>query len=441
MLDKIEKDMLNKGIMPEKSVLIGLSGGADSVALTYIMHKLSEKYGFMVYTAHLNHMLRGKDADKDEEFCREFAKNLGITHYEKSVDISKISHKTGDSEEVAGRNARYDFFMEIMENVGIELCATAHHKNDCAETVIMNFLRGSGISGLKGIPYKRDNFIRPLLCVCRDDIEEFCKCEGLSYVTDKTNSETKYTRNKIRNLLIPYLKKEYNPNLVDTITQNAEVIAYDNDYLDLVAEREFKAIDNNAIEISRIEDMHIAIAMRVVRKMIEKITGLTDISARHIKDILSLKDTGKSLCIKDDVVARVEYGKLIIDRYEGDCEDFFYKVKIGESVRIDELGYTVTVERAESINEKGKWISYMTLPDGVNEITIRNRRDGDTFKPKGMNGTKKVKEYMINEKIPRNMRSRTGIVEVDGQIGWIIGHREDARFSFNGNGIKISVSY
>ncbi len=441
MLDKIEKDMLNKGIMPQDSVLIGLSGGADSVALTYIIYKLSQKYGFKVYTAHLNHMLRGEDAASDAKFCRDFAESMGITHYEKSADISQISHQTGESEEVAGRNARYGFFNEIMENIGIELCATAHHKNDCAETVIMNFLRGSGIAGLKGIPYKRDNFIRPMLGVSRDEIEEFCKDNGLSYVTDKTNAETKYTRNKVRNLLIPHLQREYNPNLVDTITQNSEVIGYDNDCLQKVADEEFKAVVNNSIEISKLEDMHIAIAMRVVRKMIEKITGLTDISARHIKDILSLKDTGKSLPIKDDVYARVEYGKLIIDRYKGDCEEFSYKVKVGESVKIDQLGYTVTVEAVTAIKEKGKWVSYLTLPEGVDEVIIRNRREGDVFKPKGMDGTKKVKEYMINEKIPRNMRSRTGIAEINGDIVWIIGHREDGRFSFNGNGIKISVLY
>ncbi len=441
MLDKIEKDMLNKGIMPEKSVLIGLSGGADSVALTYIIHKLSLKYGFRVYTAHLNHMLRGEDADRDAIFCCEFAKSLGIPHYEKSVNVSSVSQETRESEEVAGRNARYNFFNEIMENVGIELCATAHHKNDCAETVIMNFLRGSGISGLKGIPYKRDKFIRPMLGISREEIEKFCQDNGLSYVTDKTNSETKYTRNKIRNLLIPYLQKEYNPNLVDTITQNAEVIGYDNDYLDKIADEEFKRIENNSIEISRLENMHIAIAMRVVRKMIEKITGLTDISARHIKDILSLKDTGKSICVKDDVVARVEYGRLIIDHYEKECESFSYNINIGERVRIDELGYTVTVEPVTSINEKGKWVSYMTLPEGDSEIIIRNRREGDIFKPKGMDGTKKVKDYMINKKIPRAMRSRTGIIEINGEIAWVIGYREDDRFSFNGNGIKISVSY
>ncbi len=441
MLDRVEKAMLHKGIMPKESVLIGLSGGADSVALVYVMHKLSLKYGFKVYTAHLNHMLRGEDAIKDASFCREFSKSLGITHYEKSVDIARISRENGESEEVAGRNARYDFFNEILENVGIELCATAHHKNDCAETVIMNFLRGSGISGLKGIPYKRDKFIRPMLVVSRNEIEEFCKNTGLSYVTDKTNEETKYTRNKIRNLLIPYLQKEYNPNFVDTITQNSEVIGYDNDYLDMVAEDEFKKTVDNSIEISVLEDMHIAIAMRVVRKMIEKITGLTDISARNIKDILSLKDTGKSVCVKDDVVARVEYGKLIIDRYKGDCEDFSYTVKAGERVTIPELGYTVTVEKVSSITKTGKWVSYMTLPQGVDKIIVRNRREGDTFKPKGMDGTKKVKEYMINEKIPKNMRSRTGIVEVNGDIAWIIGYREDDRFPFKDNGIKISVSY
>ena len=444
MLKAVEAMLKDYGLVNMPSVLVGLSGGADSVALTYILHKLSQKYGFRVYTAHLNHGLRGEDADRDEKFCQEFSKSLGITHFKRCVNIGAMSQETGESEEVCGRRARYNFYNEIMEKEGILYTATAHHKNDNAETIIMNFLRGSGSLGLRGIPYVRDRFIRPLLGVTRREIEEFCKSEGLEFVTDKTNAETKYNRNKIRNLLIPQLEREYNTNLVDVITQNGEIMSVENDYMDTVAESEFQKICNNAIEITRLGELHTAIAMRVVRKMIEKVTGLRDISARHIKEILSLADlgeTGKSISIKDDIVARVEYGKLVISRDLGECEDFSYELKVGENMFISELGYYVTVEPTKEIKEKGKWVSYIELPQGECEIVIRNRREGDVFNPKGMKGTKKVKDYMINEKFPRHSRSRTGIVTINGDIAWIVGHREDGRFEFNGNGIKISISY
>lgn len=444
MLKEVEAMLREYNLLNMPSVLVGLSGGADSVALTYILHKLSQKYGFKVYTAHLNHGLRGADADSDEKFCYEFSEKLGITHFAKSVDIRAISKKMGESEETSGRRTRYDFYNEIMEKEGILYTATAHHKNDRAETIIMNFMRGGGVAGLSGIPYVRGRFIRPLLDVTRDEIEEFCKSEKLEFVTDKTNAEIKYTRNKIRNLLIPQLESEYNPNLVDVITKNGDIMSIENDYMDNVAEKEFLKICDNAIDIKKLSELHTAIAMRVIRKMIEKITGLRDVSACHIKEILTIANgnkTGKSISIKDDVVARVEYGKLIISRDQGDCKNFYYTLNVGESKFIPELGYKVATVRTKDIKDTGKWIAYIELPQDECKIEIRNRREGDIFYPKGMIGTKKVKDYMINEKIPRHSRSRTGIITVNGEIAWIVGHREDERFQFKGNGIKISITY
>lgn len=444
MLKKIEATMVRYNMLPMKSVLVGLSGGADSVVLTYILHKLSKKHNFTVYTAHLNHNLRGKEADRDEAFCREFSESLGIKHFSKKVNIREISERTGDSEEVCGRNIRYDFFREIIDKESIEKVATAHHKNDNAETIIMNFLRGSGIAGLSGIPYVRDYVIRPMLDISRSEIEEFCSSEGLSFVTDSTNGENIYTRNKIRNVLMPELIGEYNKNLVDVITLNGEMMAVENDYLDKVADNEFLKLNENEISTEKLLSLHTAISMRIIRKMTERITGLSDISYRKINDILNLAKsgaTGKTVQIKDGAVARIEYDKLIIEDAIDDCEDFSYTLRVGESRYIKELGYTISIAEATEKTDKNKWVSYITIPDGEDKIIIRNRRNGDVFYPKGMAGRKKVKEYMIDKKIPRYLRSRTGILCIGDEIAWIIGYREDGRFEFHEKGIKITVSY
>lgn len=442
MLKKIEKSMQRHNIMPKKSVLVGLSGGADSVVLTYAMCELSKKHGFIVYSAHVNHGIRGKEADNDAKFCEEFAKKLGIRHFSKCVDIPAMSEATGESEELCGRRARYDFFSQIMGKEGIEFCATAHHKNDNAETVIMNFLRGTGIAGLSGIPVRRDNFIRPMLDVTREEIEDYCRREGLSYVTDSTNTEVKYTRNKIRNQLIPTIEREFNPNITETLSQNSEIMSIENDYLDTVTRAHMCEVCDNGIEITKLAAMHRAIALRVIRKMIENVIGLADISGAKAEAIFKLalnNETGKTIPVKGDVTARTEYGRLVISETSGECYDFSYPLVIGGSRYIPELDITVTVEPADKITEKGKNVAYMTLPEG--EISIRNRRKGDIFYPAGLGGTKKVKEYMINEKIPKNMRSRVGIITINDEIAWLCGYRADERFVFDGKGIKIKITY
>lgn len=429
--------------MPKNSVLIGLSGGADSVALLHIMCALSVKYGFQVSAAHVNHGLRGDDAVNDEEFSAELCERLGVKCYVLRADVRERAKTNGVSEELAGREIRYDFFTKIMAEQGIEYTATAHHKNDNAETLVMNFMRGSGIGGLSGIPCIRGRFIRPLLGVTRNEIEEYCVENGLGYVTDKTNFENNYTRNKIRNILIPLIQREFNPNFTETVTANAEIIRSDEEYLNDVAKREYdNVVDGDGADIEKLNNLHYAIASRIIRKMIENVCGIADISSAAVSgvgEICKKNKTGLYASVTSGVTARTEYGKLIIERDTGECEDFSYTINIGERVFIPQLGYTVSVEYADKRENDGG--RYFSVPYGVGHIIVRNRRNGDVFNPSGMSGMKKVKDYMINEKIPRSKRSRVGIVEIDGKIAWLVGYRSDGRFDFHGNGIKICVMY
>ena len=201
-----KKDLLKNG----DSVLVALSGGADSVFLLNIMLLLKDEFNLSIYAAHINHMLRGKEADYDEEFCRTLCKKNDIKLFTHRADVALIAKETSVSEEVAGRNVRYTFFNEILEKENIQKIATAHNFDDNIETVFMRFIRGTGISGLCGIPYKNNNIIRPILDIKRSEIEDFLSECNADYVTDKTNFEQIYTRNKIRLGIIPEIEKNIN---------------------------------------------------------------------------------------------------------------------------------------------------------------------------------------------------------------------------------------
>ena len=443
MIDKVKDTIIEHNMMPCNSVLVGLSGGADSVALLHIMKRLSVEYGFKVYAAHINHGLRGDDAVRDADFSKKLCDVFDIEFFLKNADIRALAKERGMSEEMTGRLVRYEFFTEIMNKYEIDFTATAHHKNDSAETVLMNFIRGSATAGLSGIPYKRSRFIRPLLDVSRLEIENYCAENLLQHVTDKTNLDTVYTRNKIRNVLIPQIEKEFNLNFCDTVTSNAKIIRDDEEFLKITAEDEYKRlVQNSAVNVSDLNNLHKSIARRIIRIMIDKVSGISDVSSIIVENVLDLCNrnrTGASCDIAKNVTARTEYGKLIVAYNEPECDEFSYEIKIGESCFIPETGYTVDVSRADE--NCGDGAEYFMLPENINSITVTNRRSGDRFVPSGMTGSKSVKEYMINEKIPKKMRSRTGIVRIGDNIAWIIGYRRDDRFKFYKNGIKIRIIY
>ena len=200
----------NKLIKESEHIIVGLSGGADSVCLLHILHSLSNRLKIKLTAIHINHMLRGQEAKRDENFAINFCKELGIEIITKRIDVLKIAKEEKISEEEAGRNARYSTFYEYKKILGADKIATAHNKNDNAETVIMNIIRGSGLSGLKGIDAKRNDIIRPILDLERKEIVNYCNACNLGFVTDSTNRETKYTRNKIRLKLIKEIDDMFN---------------------------------------------------------------------------------------------------------------------------------------------------------------------------------------------------------------------------------------
>lgn len=443
VLKKAEQTMLSHGMTNIGRVLVGLSGGADSIALLSVLCELSEKYGFVVSAAHINHCLRGKTAERDEEFSRATAERAGVPFYLLRADVRGRAAEKGISEELAGREIRYEFFEKICEENGIDAIATAHHRNDNAETILMNFMRGSGISGLCGIPYRRGKIIRPLLDVTRAEIEHYCNEMSLEYVIDETNLETEYTRNKIRNILIPQIEQMFNPGFVQTVTRNAPVIATDEDYINSEARREYERLENDGFDVSEFNRLHRALRSRIIRMAIEPLCSTSDVPAAVIDSVINLAEenrTGTRCDIARGIGARIEYGKLKFGAVNTENNGFEYGIKIGERIHVPELKADIFVEYAYSKeDDSAEYFSAENIENSV--IELRSRREGDSFCPAGMRGTKKLKDYMIDEKIPRDKRNSVGLLTIDGKIAWVIGKRRDRRFKFKDHGIKISILY
>ena len=295
ILETIKKyNMIENG----EKVVLAVSGGPDSICMLDILKdiKNDEKIdmNFEIVVAHVNHMIR-KEAEEDEKYVKKYCEENQIEFYSKSIDVQKMANNNKIGIEEAGRKARYDFFNEILERTNAQKIAIAHNKNDKVETVLMHILRGSGINGLKGIEAKRGKYIRPLIECERNEIEEYCTEKNLQPRIDKTNFENEYTRNKVRNLLIPYIQKEFNPNLIQTIDRLSNLVAEEEKYMDKQVEKVYKEmlISENEKEIQlNLKIFNIqekVIKSRIILYTITRLFGNSKgLEKIHIEDIIKL---------------------------------------------------------------------------------------------------------------------------------------------------------
>ena len=291
VLDYIKKNNL---IRENDKILVAVSGGPDSICLLNILYNIKERLKIELYVAHVNHLIR-KEAKSDAEFVKEFCDSKDIEFFYKECDVKEKAQTEKISTEEAGRNARYEFFEEIANKYSINKIAIGHNKNDLAETLIMNILRGTGTQGLKAILNKNGKYIRPLLDVDREKIEEYCEKNNLKPRIDLTNFENNYTRNKIRNIVIPYVKKEFNPNIVETLTRLSQIATEEQDFINLEVEKAYKKIllseesENIKISGKKFVEIHTAIQKRTILYIINRLFGNTkQIEKKHIEDIIKL---------------------------------------------------------------------------------------------------------------------------------------------------------
>lgn len=448
-------------------ILVGLSGGADSVCLFFLLHLLGKEMDFRVSAVHVNHMLRGESADSDSRFAAEFAENLNHSCYLVSAPVEEIAKKQKLSIEEAGRIARYEIFLKTAKKIGADSIALAHHKNDQSETMLFHLSRGCGISGLRGIKPVRQwqnesvRIIRPLLCVTRKEIEEFLTGQKLSYVTDETNKDNLFSRNKIRNQLIPFMEKELCEKTVEHMADTAELLGEAEDYLSLMTEqayrknvREYKDNQNRSqygILVEELQKEHPYIRSSVVKRALERLASANkDLEKVHVDSVLKLSEmsVGKKVSLPYQILAERGYEEILLKTpsYEEEKTDhneeeqsFFVSFSLpkpGEELQIPlKDGRILSAKvmsyeefaKADYLEKKGEvpdkpYTKWFDCDKIEKYLQIRFRETGDYFYLNETD-TKKVKTYFIHEKIPKEKRDSVYLVSQGKHILWIIGYR------------------
>ncbi|WP_195270668.1 tRNA lysidine(34) synthetase TilS [Eubacterium sp. 1001713B170207_170306_E7] len=428
-------------IMAGDRILIGVSGGADSLALLHFLKKHQAILKIQIAAAHLNHAIRGKAADEDLAFVKKFCFERSVLLYDRTVDVIHLAKKNKISLEEAGREARYAFFKELQSSKAYNKLALGHHLNDQAETVLMRLIRGTGIKGAAGMLSETKgerSVIRPLLCVDKVSIISYCKENDLHYRTDDTNFETDVTRNKLRLEIIPALQS-INPRVEDHLAEFA-LLAYEHEQLlqNSMAELSLKMITKKSnrvyLNLEMWRQQISLIQKELLREMILQLKGsLKEIEYNHILCV-------KQLLLSEKTVwdMHLPHGMQAVRRY-----DLFWIEERKTPVNVEIGCYELLPDKVYYFAKEGLWIKTSMITDeGIKKskelknhsekyfdygkirrkLYLRNRRPGDFFKPVGIEGKKKIKDYFIDRKIEREKRDAIPMLAVGSEVVWILGY-------------------
>jgi tRNA(Ile)-lysidine synthase len=432
----IKKNIIDKKlIVPGDNILLGLSGGPDSVFLFHNLRLLQDILNFNLYASHINHMYRGEDAKHDEDFVRTLCSKYNVRLFVKRKNASEYAEELKCTEEEAGRILRYDFFREKLNEISGGKIAVAHNLNDQAETILQRIIRGTGIDGLAAMSYINKDIIRPMLNVKKSEVMKYLSENNYEFCIDSTNLEDIYGRNKIRLNLIPYLEKNFNPNIQNTLFRMSEAMENDSKIIERYTDAKYREVllekNENEIhlDITKLKALENFETSRIIRKAIEEFKGdSVNIEMKHIEyanEFISSGKTGKKINLTDGIVIEISYNDYIVRKKVDKTPDFKYNVNIGEPLYIKETGHAVRtcIIDLTGYDTKDKGSIYFDFDSLKGNLTVRNRRDGDSMIPSGMTGNRKIKDIFIDMKIPANERSRKLIIADDNNILWLEGFR------------------
>lgn len=423
-------------------VIVATSGGADSMALLVLLKGLAvekKELNLKILAVHVQHHIRGQEAENDALFVESFCKTKTIPFYRVDVDAPNLAKKEKISLEDAARKLRYNALEEIRAKVNAKCIVTAHHRDDQAETVLLNLLRGASAKGLRGMQVRNGYIVRPILFISRSTIEDFCKKEKISYCFDSTNNDITYKRNKVRKVLLPLLE-EFNPQIKNNLVHTAQLLAEDEACLNNIAEKfvkkNYQEINSEGIlDLQEFYFLDKAIASRVIKIVLYKKNLKSMINRKHIEAVLKLiknKDTGKSLDLPS-LQAIYTYGKLkILSRSKNANDSLANKKKVSnmsdmfDGMKIANLELVV-----KKVNTCGSNPNCLYYPCALaSEVSLRTRKPGDYFRPEGGRGRKKLKGFFIDEKIPREIRDEIPLVVCGSEVLWVLGYKK-ASWDFN----------
>ncbi len=439
----------NHLIKKNDSILLALSGGADSVFLFYFLLKFKRRLGINFSAFHLNHKIRGREAKTDELFCRNLCKENKVELFVAVKDVKSYAKKNKLSVEEAGRVLRYKELVKIAEKKSFDKIATAHNASDNAETVLLNLIKGSGLKGLSGIPVQRDKIIRPLLSLTSDEIRNYLIKKKVEYRLDASNLNIDYNRNFIRNEIVTKLKK-LNPKVEQKILNSSRIIRETR----ALFENQIAAFTQEAAEFSKGE---LIISLKKLKNLDKSLWGeffksvieskfTLDLSTGNLQDLVKLAEnqSGKKLALSNNIVAVKEREYLSVTLTKPvSYKPFERTLKINDEAEV--YGRTLRVEKISAEDTKRtqkKSVEYISA-DGIKPaFQLRNWKKGDRFNPLGMKGSKKISDFLIDEKISSNGKKHQLVLLNARKIVWVVGLRIDDRFKLTSKTKKvIKLSY
>ncbi|MBE9599123.1 tRNA lysidine(34) synthetase TilS [Pedobacter sp. MC2016-24] len=406
-------------------VLLAVSGGKDSVLMVHLFKLLGNNFGI----AHCNFNLRAEESQRDEDFVRELALNLGVSFHFTNFDTLAYAASHQVSTQMAARTLRYDWFEQIRQAEDYQLIALAQHQDDAIETVLLNLTRGTGIAGLHGILPKRGHLIRPLLFLSRNEIEQLIAEHNIAYVEDSSNSSTKYARNKLRLKVIPQLK-ELNPNLEQTFAHNIQRFAETEQVLQkVVADLSLSMLDrrNDTLHISLNKIEKLAPQTLLLFELLKPFSASEFLIAEILQSLG--KQSGTSFFSHTHRFT-IDRSDLIVSPLLTAAGENQLQMIHSNDSRVAFAGQEIQISNADCIQfEKNEARAYVDTAKLLFPLVLRSRQPGDKFKPIGMKGFKKLSDYLIDEKIPLSVKDQVPVlINGNGEIIWIAGLRQDERY-------------
>ena len=442
------REFLSARSIANCSIVVSVSGGVDSMTLLHLLYELKDEQDLDLSVAHLDHGVRGEASEEDAEFVREVAGKLGLPSTVEKRDVKKISD-TAFSLEEAARKVRYDFLAEVREKEAADYVALGHNRDDQVETVLMHLIQGSGLRGLGGMDPVRNFYVRPLLNISRREIRDYAEANGLDYRRDETNRDTGYLRNRVRHELLPELEENYNPRIRKKVKELSTLAGEAHSFIqekvtDVLAELEVeRAPGEIRFPRKELQELHPYLKKAVLRRLILEVRGsLKDVTSSHVRKVIDQLEKNPTAAQLDlpgvRFILRNGTARFLEERKkasENSGVEFDYEIELGEALELEEAGMELTLKRtsgqdipnpgdfsADSLTEVVDW-SKVERP-----IHVRNRKPGDRFVPLGMDGEKKLKDFFIDEKVPREERNYVPLVCDRNGVIWVVGYRINERY-------------
>lgn len=434
----------NELCFPGEKVLVALSGGPDSVFLLHFLNKFKNKFKIEIGVVHINHRLRGNDSERDELFCKAICDELSVPFYILRKDIKSYSKKNKISLEVAGRKIRYEFFEKISSENKYDKIVTAHNADDNAETVLLNLIKGTGIKGIAGIPVKRNNIVRPILSLTKKEILDYLNENQFEYRVDESNLSNDFERNFLRNEVIPLIQKNINPAFSNSALNTSLNLQRLNLGLasivsGLKSTVKVKFNRSVIIPVDFIKSENKFIISYTIKELIDENFSVK-LEFNDLKKIFMLvkKQSGKSEELSENLIALKERNEIRIVKKSELKNSNEKKISTGSEIKIARKTFSIfEVTRSEVKIGKSKNIEYISADGLSSDFIVRTWTEGDKFFPIGMQGSKKISDYLNDIKINSFEKNEQHVLENNGSIVWVIGKRLDDRFKLTPNTKKV----